>query len=113
MQDMTIPTCPFTVTDWNAEAATTHAGDSGHAQARQLAVGDISMRTVEYSAHYTADHWCDRGHIAVVLEGEMQITLQDGQTFTLTAGMSFHASDDTHNAHRASTLTGAKLFIVD
>ena len=35
------------------------------------------------------------------------------RTFKLTAGMSYQVSDFGDAAHRSSTTTGAKLFIVD
>jgi hypothetical protein len=65
---------------------------------------------------YLADHWCDRGHVLYVLEGELDTELRDGRTFTLTPGMSYQVSDFADfgdAAHRSSTKTGAKLFIVD
>ena len=33
---------------------------------------------VEYSPGYFADHWCDRGHVLYVLEGELDTELRDG-----------------------------------
>ena len=38
--------------------------------------------------------------------------LDDGRTFTLTAGMSYQVADQA-KAHRSSTSEHAKLFIVD
>ena len=71
------------------------------------------MRLVEYSPGYLADHWCDRGHVIYVLEGVLNTELRDGRTFKLTAGMSYQVSDHGDAAHRSTTTTGAKLFIVD
>jgi hypothetical protein len=68
---------------------------------------------VEYTPGYLADHWCDRGHVLLVLEGELVSELRDGRSSTLTAGMSYQVSDFGDPAHRSSTKTGAKLFIVD
>lgn len=110
---MKIPALSFTVTDWAAVPATTHPGETGEALWRTFAIGDLRVRLVEYSAGYLADHWCDRGHVLYVLEGELQSELKDGRTFTLTAGMSYQVSDFGDAAHRSSTRTGAKLFIVD
>ena len=110
---MKIPTLPFTVTDWASITPTTHPGESGEALWRTLNVGELRVRMVEYSAGYLADHWCDRGHVLLVLEGELDSELRDGRTFKLTAGMSYQVSDFGDAAHRSSTRTGAKLFIVD
>ena len=70
------------------------------------------MRIVEYSENYLADHWCSKGHILLCLEGELHTELDDGRSFTLTAGMSYQVADQAE-AHRSSTSKGAKLFIVD
>ncbi len=110
---MKIPTLPFTVTDWSAVAPTRHPGETGEAIWRTLDIGDLRVRQVEYSPGYLADHWCDRGHVLLVLEGELETELKDGRRFTLTAGMSYQVSDFGDAPHRSSTRTGARLFIVD
>ena len=110
---MKIPPLPFTVTDWSGVAATKHAGETGEALWRTLDIGDLRVRMVEYSPGYFADHWCDRGHVLYVLEGELDTELRDGRTFKLKPGMSYQVSDFGDAAHRSSTTTGAKLFIVD
>jgi hypothetical protein len=108
-----IPALPFTVTDWDTVPTSTHAGESGHAIWRTFRIGDLRVRVVEYSAGYVANHWCDRGHVLYVLDGVLDTELRDGRTFTLTAGMSYQVSDHGDAAHRSSTRTGTKLFIVD
>ncbi len=110
---MKIPPQPFTVTDWSRTARTDHPGETGHAFWRTLNIGDIRVRVVEYAPGYLADHWCDRGHILYVLEGELDTELRDGRKFKLTPGMSYQVSDFGDAAHRSSTSTGAKLFVVD
>jgi quercetin dioxygenase-like cupin family protein len=110
---MKIPTLPFTVTEWSQVPATEHAGEAGTAYWRTFTVGDLRVRLVEYTAGYLADHWCDRGHVLYVLEGELDTELRDGRTFKLMPGMSYQVSDFGDAAHRSSTRTGAKLFIVD
>ena len=110
---MKIPDLPFTVTDWSAIPVTRHAGETGEATWRIFAAGDLRVRMVEYSPGYLADHWCDRGHVLTVLEGELETELRDGRRFTLRPGMSYQVSDFGDAAHRSSTRTGARLFIVD
>ena len=110
---MKIPPLAFTVTDWSQVEVTHHPGETGHATWRTLNIGDLRVRSVEYSAGYLADHWCDRGHVLYVVEGELQTELKDGRSFTLTSGMSYQVSDFGDAPHRSSTKTGAKLFIVD
>lgn len=74
--------------------------------------GDIRVRMVEYSAGYSADHWCQKGHILFCISGELRTELVDGRVFHLSAGMSYQVADGAE-AHRSSTRTGAMLFIVD
>jgi hypothetical protein len=110
---MKIPPFPFTVTDWARQPATEHPGETGMALWRTLTIGDLRIRMVEYTPGYLADHWCDRGHVLYVLEGELETELKDGRRFILTTGMSYQVSDFGDAAHRSSTRTGARLFIVD
>ena len=110
---MHIPELAFTVTDWANEPATEHPGETGMAYSRTFNLGDIRIRQVEYTPGYLADHWCDRGHILYVLEGELVSELKDGRQTLMKAGMSYQVSDFGDAAHRSSTETGDKLFIVD
>jgi len=110
---MKIPTLPFTVTEWSGIAPTVHPGESGQATWRTFTIGDLRVRLVEYTAGYVADHWCDLGHVLYVIEGQLDTELRDGRKFKLLPGMSYQVSDHGDAAHRSSTPTGAKLFIVD
>ena len=67
---------------------------------------------VEYSANYLADHWCEKGHLLFVLEGELTTELSDGKKLKMTKGMSYQVSDEL-SSHRSFSLAGAKLLIVD
>ena len=110
---MKIPALPFTVTDWSKVEPTEHPGETGTAHWRTLNIGDIRVRQVTYSPGYLADHWCDRGHVLYVVEGELVSELKDGRRFTLTPGMSYQVSDNGDAPHRSVTEKGATLFIVD
>jgi hypothetical protein len=110
---MKLPDMPFTAINWNDVPPTHHPGETGYATWQTVNAGDLRARIVEYTPGYLADHWCDRGHVLLVLEGELDSELQDGRTVTLSAGMSYQVSDFGDAAHRSSTKTGAKLFIVD
>ena len=93
--------------------AETHAGETGQAIWRTLDIADLRVRMVEYTPGYLADHWCDRGHVLYVVEGELDTELRDGRKFKLLPGMSYQVSDHGDAAHRSSTKVGAKIFIVD
>jgi len=62
---------PFMTTDWSSVATTEHPGQSGVAVWRTVEAGDVRVRMVDYSPGYVADHWCNRGHVLLVLEGEL------------------------------------------
>lgn len=103
---------PFGTTDWSTIEPTVHPGDTGIAHWRTRNFGDIRVRFVEYSAGYLADHWCEKGHILLCIEGELETELADGRKFVLKPGMSYQVADHAE-PHRSSTAIGAKLFIVD
>ncbi|EHM00597.1 hypothetical protein HMPREF9946_02547 [Acetobacteraceae bacterium AT-5844] len=113
IEALKLPPLPFTPAHWDALPATEHKGETGTAIWRTLNNGDVRMRVVEYSPGYLADHWCDRGHVIYVLEGELKTELKDGRTFTFGKGHGYTVSDFGDSPHRSSTVTGARLFIVD
>ncbi|QBF28491.1 hypothetical protein EXN22_23385 [Pseudomonas tructae] len=109
---MELTAIPFGTTDWSKIEPTVHPGETGTAFWRTCQFGNIRVRLVEYTPGYLADHWCSKGHILFCLEGQLDTELDDARTFTLTAGMSYQVGDNAE-AHRSSTVVGAKLFIVD
>ncbi len=109
---MKITDIAFGTTDWSSVERTEHIGARGVAHWRTRQFGSIRVRMVEYSADYLADHWCAKGHILLVVDGELRTELEDGRTFTLTPGMSYQVADNAE-AHRSSSVHGATLFIVD
>lgn len=109
---MKIENIPFMLTDWTKVLPTEYPGETGIAFWKSLEVGNVRVRMVEYTPGYVADHWCSRGHVLLVTEGELITELKDGRTFTLRPGMSYLVASDAE-PHKSSTSVGAKLFIVD
>jgi hypothetical protein len=109
---MEMKNIPFGTTDWPQIVPTEHKGETGVATWRTQQFDTIRVRMVEYSPGYQADHWCKKGHILLCLEGELHTELADGRKFLLTPGVSYQVADEAE-AHRSSTQSGAKLFIVD
>jgi quercetin dioxygenase-like cupin family protein len=103
---------PFTLINWEQKPVDECPGDTGRASIRMVEANDVRIRTVEYTPGYSANHWCDRGHVVFVIEGNCTVELQNGRSFLLTAGMSFCVGDGI-DLHRAVTETGCKVFIVD
>jgi quercetin dioxygenase-like cupin family protein len=103
---------PFGTTDWSTIPRTEHKGEKGVAHWRTRQFGAVRVRMVEYSPGYLADHWCQKGHILLCLEGELETELADGRKFMLKPGTSYQVADGAE-PHRSFTASGAKLFIVD
>lgn len=109
---MQLTEIPFGITEWSNVEQTEHTGESGTAYWRTQQFGPVRVRMVEYTAGYVADHWCNKGHILLCLEGELETELPDGRSFRLTPGISYQVADGAE-PHRSSTKIGAKLFVVD
>ncbi len=109
---MDLANIPFRTVDWAEIEPTTHPGAPGIATWRTVETGNVRARIVEYSAGYVADHWCERGHVLYVLEGTLLTELRDGRTFELGPGQSYVVANGD-GAHRSSTRSGARIFIVD
>jgi quercetin dioxygenase-like cupin family protein len=103
---------PFQTLDWSSIPKEEHKGETGIAYWQVQKVNDIRVRMVEYSPGYKADHWCSKGHVILCLEGEFDSELDDGRVMKLTKGMCYFVGDNDE-AHRSTTSTGCKLFIVD
>jgi hypothetical protein len=104
---------PFSVIDWANIAPQEHKGEAGTSFWRVVEQGNVRIRKVEYSAGFRSDHWCPRGHIGLVLEGELMIDLKDGRHFVLGPGQGFEAADDEVNPHFAWTKDRTVIYLVD
>lgn len=109
---MKIEGVPFSTIDWDSVEPIDHPGETGTAQWRTVEVGNIRVRMVEYSPNYLADHWCSRGHVLLVLAGDLTTELKDGRSIVMSAGHSYHVAEGAE-PHRSRTASGALLFIVD
>ncbi len=109
---MKLENMPLSVTDWKKLSPIGVRGETGKAVTKESDHGDIRVRFVEYSANYRADHWCTRGHIAIVLEGELTFELEDGKSYDLSEDMSFQVGEK-FTAHRVFSRTGARVIIFD
>ena len=107
MQDI-----PFGTTDWTHVPVEEHSAAAGRALWRTRQFGDLRVRMVEYTPGYVSDHWCEKGHILLCLQGELITELADGRQFRLTPGMSYQVADGAE-PHRSTAPQGATLFIVD
>lgn len=109
---MKIENIPFCTIDWDIIEPTEHPGVTGKAYWRTFQMGNVRVRMVEYTPGYLADHWCSKGHVLLVLDGELVTELFDGRKYVLKPGTSYQVADEI-DPHRSYTEKGAKLFIVD
>ena len=109
---MQLTNFPLTSIDWDSVPVEEHNGVTGLAYWRVKNIGSMRIRMVEYTAGYLADHWCTKGHILLCVEGDLLTENQGGPELRLKPGMSYLVADNAE-AHRWSTVHGAKVFIVD
>lgn len=98
--------------DWGKIPSEKRLGETGFTVFKTRTIGEIKIRFVEYSKGYLSDHWCDKGHLIFVLEGELILEHKDNSEMTIKKGMSYLAGDNSL-AHRGKSVNGAKVFIVD
>ncbi len=104
---------PLTVQDWDDVPASETPGDHGVMLSRVAEAAGRKLRVVELSPGYLANHWCEKGHAAYVLYGELTLERQGGERVVLRRGQGF-AVGDGPPAHRARAgRKGARLFLVD
>ena len=103
----------YSVIDWDNVAITRHSGDTGFTWSRTYETGNIRIRLTEYSPGFKSDHWCCRGHIIHLLDGEVKFELKNRSLVSLIKGMSCFFSDSNATAHRPLSDTGAFLLIID
>jgi hypothetical protein len=105
-------TIPFQTIDWSNVEKTVHPGETGSAVWQTLQFGGLRVRLVEYSPHYKADHWCQKGHIIYCLSGAFISEMEDGGEHLLSAGRMYVVSDGL-SSHRSTSTHGARILIVD
>ena len=103
---------PFQTIDWSTIPKTEHTGETGTSFWQTIEYPGLRIRIVEYTAGYSANHWCQKGHIVQCLEGEFESELETGEVFSLSTGMTYVVSDDL-SSHRSISKNGVKLLIID
>lgn len=98
--------------NWEEIQAEKIEGETGYVITKTKEIGDMKIRHNEYSAGFKADHWCEKGHILLVLNGVLIIEFKDGTSVDVTKGNSYVLGDNVQ-AHKAVTLSETEVFIVD
>lgn len=107
-----LPGVPFQAVAWDTLPATSHPGEHGTATFREVQAGPYRLRHVTYSPDYRSDHYCDLGHAAFVIRGEIEIQLRGGEPVRLAAGSSFVVGTGAE-PHLVLSADGAELFVLD
>ena len=111
-QQMVISDVPFSTFSWKGQPEVTTKGESGEVRSRAVSIGDYRARVVTFSASYKADHWCRKGHIVFVQDGDLSISFDDGRKALLIAGEGFVLSDED-GSHLVESVEGATATILD
>ncbi len=74
---------PFGTTEWDGVDARNTPAKPARRSGAPRNFNNIRVRMVEYTPGYLADHWCQKGHVLLVLEGELSTELADGRTVVL------------------------------
>jgi quercetin dioxygenase-like cupin family protein len=110
---MHLTNLPFEMFDWATTPPVTTQGETGEMTAKGFQAGDFRIRQVTYHQGYLADHWCAKGHLLFVLEGELVLEFSDGKAVTLKENQGFTV-DDLGTPHRVLTPTqAAQVLIID
>jgi quercetin dioxygenase-like cupin family protein len=99
--------------NWKDIEKSEYKGEKGTSWWKTVEIENVRMRIVEYSPGFISDHWCPRGHVIQILDGEMKIELKDSTVHILEKGMSILLGDSEENPHMASSEKGTIFFIVD
>ena len=71
------------------------------------------MRLVEFTHEFVEPHWCEKGHIGIVLNGELEIDFK-GKTVRYPEGTAIYIPAGASYGHKARALTPvARLFLVE
>lgn len=111
--DMILLSTPLILARLGEAPRSAETGETGRSLTRTFELSGLRLRLVEYEAGYLADHWCDRGHVLHVMDGELTLELRDGRSVGLRKGDCFVVSDQGDASHHIRTDVGGSAFIVD
>lgn len=98
--------------DWSTVQTERESGMRGFTLTKRKSFGKANVRKIEFSVDYVADEWCDKGHVIIVVEGQLIIEHKGGTIHSLHAGMVYMVGDESRS-HKAKSKNGATVFIVD
>jgi quercetin dioxygenase-like cupin family protein len=71
------------------------------------------LRLLEFTADFVEPAWCEKGHVGIVLAGELEVDFQ-GRVVTYPTGAGIWIPAGNANAHKARAITSTvRLFLVE
>lgn len=104
---------PYALIDWQNVESAEVKGITGNAFWKTKKFNDLRIRIIEKSPGYRADHYCKKGHVIYVIEGEMEIYFENDEKFSVSTGQTVFLGDDPEFGHCTFTEKGIKYFIID
>ena len=85
----------------------------GSARLKRVARGGKVFRLVELKRSTVHAHWCEVGHVGMIVEGELEIDF-DGEKKNFGAGDALMIPDGAGDRHRPRALTEkAVMFLIE
>ena len=73
--------------------------------------GQKQIRLAEFSSEFVEPHWCEKGHIGLVLRGELEVEFH-GQRVRYTEGSGIFIPRGAHHGHKARAITPSVLLLL-
>lgn len=71
------------------------------------------MRLLELTSEFIEPHWCEKGHVGIVLSGELEIDF-DGEIVNYRQGSGINIPTGRLTKHKARAVTASvQLFLVE
>lgn len=71
------------------------------------------LRLVEFTREFVEPHWCEKGHIGIVLSGELEIDF-NGEVLRYPEGTAIFIPAGAAHGHKGRAVTPiARLFLVE
>lgn len=75
--------------------------------------GKKQMRLLEFTSEFVEPHWCEKGHVGFVINGELEINF-DGKIVKYSQGAGIFIPAGDHTKHKARSITpSVQLFLVE
>ena len=75
--------------------------------------GQKQLRWLEFTADFVEPHWCEKGHVGIVLQGELEIDFR-GTLVRYEEGSGIFIPAGPLHGHKARAITPVvRLFLVE